>query len=78
MKQNDQHEIDNEDPDENDGSLRVNGPFGTGMRLPPRLVEGIIPAFARWIVPTLAIAIGVCAICWGDAQVLVAMRSAAP
>ena len=72
---------DNKNPkdDEDDtGSLRVNGPFGTGVRIPESLVEAIKPAFARWIVPAVAIAIGVCAIAWGLTQVVSAFRGTAP
>jgi len=78
MKQNEQqHEIDNEDPEEYDGSLQVKGPFGTGVRLPRRLVDGIIPAFARWIVPAIAIAIGVAVTLWGISQIVRAWRMVA-
>ena len=78
MKQNDQqHEIDNEDSEEYDGSLQVKGPFGTGVRLPRRLVDGIIPAFARWIVPAIAIAIGVAVTLWGISQIVRAWRMVA-
>jgi len=68
------HSQDDEDRD----SLRVNGPFGTGVRIPGSLVEAIKPTFARWIVPAVAIAIGVCAIAWGVSQVVTAMRGATP
>ena len=72
-----QDEIDNEDSEEYDGSLQVNGPFGTGVRLPSRLVDGIIPAFARWVVPAIAIAIGVSVTLWGISQIVRAWRMAA-
>lgn len=73
------HESNNHKDEEDDtGSLRVNGPFGTGVRIPESLVEAIKPTFARWIVPAVAIAIGVCAIAWGVSQVIHAMRGATP
>lgn len=63
--------------DEDHDSLQVNGPFGTGVRIPGALVEAIKETFARWIVPAVAIAIGVCAIAWGISQVISSMRGAA-
>lgn len=56
-----------------EGGMHVGGP-GFEVNAPKSLVDGLTPALARWLVPAVAIGLGILLVCWGIAKIVAASK----
>lgn len=67
----------NQENDDDSNAVRVKGPFGIGIDVSKDAFERTAPEIKRWIVPAIAICIGILCLFWGVAQVIYAIKGAA-
>ena len=67
------------DHDHDDGGITFDASkSGVKAWLPKELVSALSPAFARWTVPIVSIAIGILLVCYGIARIVTAWKGVVP